>query len=44
MYMVSRSKYLKIKRTLRTTRYITLSLLLVELIILAGTIIANAMI
>ena len=44
MYMVSRSKYLKIKHTLNTIRHITMDLLIVEIIVIAGIVIASSMI
>ena len=42
--MISRTKYLKIKKGLRTFRYITTSLLLVELVVVSGIVIAGALV
>lgn len=42
--MISRTKYLKIKKGLRTLRYITTSFLLVELVVVSGIVIAGALV
>lgn len=39
--MISRTEYLKIKNGLRTFRYITTSLLLVELVVVSGIVLAG---
>ena len=44
MYMVSRSKYLKIKHTANTIRHIVMDLLIVEIIVISGIVIASSMI
>lgn len=41
--MISRTKYLKIKKGLRTLRYITTSLLLVELVVVSGIVIGASL-
>lgn len=41
--MISRTKYLKIKKGIRTLRYIATSLLLVELVVVSGIVIAASM-
>lgn len=41
MVYMTRTNYLRLKKGLRTLRYITTSLLLVELVVLSGIVIAG---
>lgn len=42
--MISRTNYLRFKKGLRILRYITTSLLLVELVVVSGIVIAGALV
>ena len=44
MEYMTRTNYLRLKKGLRTLRYITTSLLLVELIVVSGVVIAGSLI
>ena len=44
MGYMTRTNYLRLKKGLRTLRYITTSLLLVELIVVSGVVIAGSLI
>ena len=44
MEYMTRTNYLRLKKGLRTLRYITTSLLLVELVVVSGIVIAGSLI